>query len=85
MNGSSDDYKVLLRRKVVVYGAKFHIELRQKGDMYYFVDVYENCEHDRGIPYETLCKALDAFESVCGVTLTDEMKEYLNHERISEP
>lgn len=41
------------------------------------MDIYENCEHDRGIPYHTLEDAIRGFEAACGVTVSEEMKCYL--------
>ena len=74
--------KILLRQKVKVYGCIFHVELRENfrqddSSYYQLVDVFENCEHDRGIPYDTLDDAMRGFETACGRVLTEEMKDYL--------
>lgn len=75
------EYKVLLRQKVRVYGDVFHVELRKYRMGYYqLVDVYGNCEHDRGIPYTSLDDAVRGFEGSCGVSVSDGMKEYLSSE-----
>jgi hypothetical protein len=72
------EYSVLLRRKIKVYGDHFHVELREyRPDYFQLVDIYENCEHDRGIPYHTLEDAIRGFEAATGKRLTDELKEYL--------
>lgn len=69
---------VLLRQKIKVYGDHFHVELRKYRPNYFqLVDIYENCEHDRGIPYQTLENAIRGFEAATGKRLTDELKEYL--------
>ena len=70
--------KVLLRKKIKVYGTHFYVELRKyRQDYYQLVDIYENCEHDRGCPYNTLADAIRGFETATGFQLTDELKEYL--------
>lgn len=72
------EYRVLLRKKVQVHGDRFHVELRKyRLDYFLLVNVYDRCEHDRGIPYTTLTAALRSFEDACGVKLTKEMKVYL--------
>lgn len=72
------EYRVLLRRKIKVYGDLFHVELREYRPNYFqLVDIYENCEHDRGIPYQTLKDAIRGFEAACGVSVSDELKKYL--------
>lgn len=79
LSGYKMEYKVLLGHKVKVYGDSFYVELRQyRPDYYQLVDVYSNCEHDRGIPYNNIEEAIRGFESVCGVVLTEEMKNYLS-------
>lgn len=71
-------YSVLLRQKIKVYGDHFHVELRKyRSDYFQLVDIYANCEHDRGIPYQTLEDAIRGFEAACGVTVSDELKKYL--------
>ena len=76
------EYRVLLRQKVKVYGDEFHVELHEfpkwdGGSWFQLVNVYANCEHDRGIPYHTIEEAVGAFESATGRTLTEEVKSYL--------
>lgn len=72
------EYKALLRQKIKVYGDVFHVELRKyRPDYYQLVDLYTNCEHDRGCPYSTLTDAIRGFEAATGKRLTDELKEYL--------
>ena len=75
-------YRVLLIQKVKVYGDEFQVELREfpkwdGGSWFQLVNVYANCEHDRGIPYHTIEEAVRAFESATGRTLTEEVKCYL--------
>lgn len=72
------EYRVLLRHRVKVYGTTFQVELREfRPDYFQLVDVFDRCEHDRGIPYHTLEDAIRGFEAACGVTLSEEMKAYL--------
>lgn len=76
------EYRVLLRQKIQVYGDSFHVELREhpKWDgtsWFHLVDIYEHCEHDRGIPYHTLEDAIRSFEGACGVVASNELKAYL--------
>ena len=72
------EYRVLLRHRVKVYGDTFHVELREfRTDYFQLVDVFDRCEHDRGIPYDTLEDAIRGFEAACGVTVSEEMKCYL--------
>lgn len=74
-------YIVLLRSKVRVYGDNFHVELRKyRPDYLQLVDVFKNCEHDRGCPYNTIDDAIRGFEAATGKRLTDELKEYLKGE-----
>lgn len=75
-------YKTLLKKAVKVYGCFFCVELREhvragRPSYYQLVDVFENCEHDRGIPYDTLPDAIRGFEAATGCKLTEEMKQYL--------
>ena len=73
-------YKVLLREKVKVYGDEFTIELRkfEKHNVFFeLVNVFPTSEDIRGIPYDRLDEAIEAFEGAVGKKLTDEMKEYL--------
>ena len=73
-------YKVLLREKVKVYGDEFTIELRKFENHNVFfelVNVYPTSEDIRGIPYDRLDEAIEAFEGAVGKKLTDEMKGYL--------
>ena len=54
------------------------MELREfRPDYFQLVDVFDRCEHDRGIPYHTLEDAIRGFEAACGVALSEEMKAYL--------
>lgn len=72
------EYIILLRKTVKVYGDRFFVELRKYRSGYFqLVDVYANCEHDRGCPYETTSDAIRGFEAACGVTLTEDLKKYL--------
>lgn len=72
------EYRVLLRHRVKVYGDIFHVELREyRTDYFQLVNVYPGCEHDRGFPYKTLQGAIHGFEIACGVTVSEEMKAYL--------
>ena len=75
-------YRVLLRQKIKVYGDELRVELREypkwNGESWFqLVNVYEHCEHDRGIPYHSLEEAMHAFESATGYKLAEEMKCYL--------
>lgn len=74
--------KTLLKKAVKVYGCFFCVELREyirtdRLSYYQMVDVFDNCEHDRGIPYDTLPDAIRGFEAATGCKLTEEMKQYL--------
>lgn len=76
------EHSVLLRHRVKVYGDSFQVELRKHtnrdgGSWFHLVDIYEHCEHDRGIPYHTLDDAIRGFKAACGVTVSDELKAYL--------
>lgn len=75
------EYRVLLRKKVQVHGDRSHVELREhRPDYFLLVNVYDRCEHDRGIPYTTLADAVHSFEDACGVKLTENMKLYLSEQ-----
>ena len=75
-------YSVLLRQKIKVYGDHFHVELRKYRPGYYqMVNIYANCEHDRGCPYQNLEDAIRGFEASTGMKLTDELKEYLKEKQ----
>lgn len=74
--------KVILRSRIKVYGDWFTVELREYKDVcgntyYQMVDVFENCEHDRGIPIDSLKEAVRCFEDAIGKILSDEYKNYL--------
>lgn len=74
--------KTLLKKAVKVYGCFFCVELREhvragRPSYYQLVDVFDNCEHDRGIPYDALPDAIRGFEAATGCKLTEEMKKYL--------
>ena len=72
------EYKVLLKKRIKAYGEHFHVELREyRPDYFQLVNVFSNCEHDRGTPYRTLEDGIYSFEDACGVSLTEEMKSYL--------
>lgn len=63
--------KVIAKGHTKVYDVDFDVELREittlRGAKYYqMVDVYENCEHDRGIPYDDKKKAIEGFKKVIG-------------------
>ena len=74
------EYRVLLRHRVKVYGTTFQVELREfRSDYFQLVDVFDRCEHDRGIPYHTIEDAIRGFEAACGVTVSEEMKSYLEN------
>ena len=76
------EYRILLKRKVKVYGDHFHVVLMEfpKWDgtsWFQLIDVYDRCEHDRGIPYDTLEDAIRGFEATTGVFVSEELKMYL--------
>lgn len=72
------EYRVLLKHKVKVHGERFQVELRKyRSDYYQLVNVYAQCEHDRGIPYTELSEAVQSFEDACGIRLSEQMKNYL--------
>ena len=76
------EYKTLLKKAVKVYGCFFYVELREhirtgRPSYYQLADIFENCEHDRGIPYDTLSDAIRGFEAATGCKLTEEMKKQL--------
>lgn len=74
------EYRVLLRHRVKVYGDTFHVELREfRTDYFQLVDVFDRCEHDRGIPYDSLADAIRGFEAACGVVVSEELKKYLEN------
>lgn len=64
-------YKVIAKGHTEVYGVEFDVELRKHttidGRIYYLMaDVYENCEHDRGVPYDDKDSAIEGFKKVIG-------------------
>ena len=75
-------YRILLKHRVKVYGDSFRVELREQPkwdgtSWFHLVNIYENCEHDRGIPYHTLEDAIRGFEAACGVVVSEELRAYL--------
>lgn len=76
--------KVIIRKRISVYGVIMDVELRQYDGYYQLYNVYSKeihgfgaCEEERGIPVTNKSTALDMFEDVCGLKLTDEFKNYI--------
>ena len=76
--------KTLLKKKISVYGDRFYVELRRDGKYYKLYNVYpkelygyRTIEEERGIPTESIQEAIESFERICGVKLTEELKQYI--------
>lgn len=76
--------KVIIKKRISVYGVIMDVELRQYDGYYQLYNVYPKeiygfgaCEEERCIPVTDKSTALGMFEDACGVKLTDEFKNYI--------
>ena len=63
--------KIIAKGHIRVYDVDFDVVLKEvttlQGFKYYqMVDVYENCEHERGIPYTDKEDAINGLKKVVG-------------------
>lgn len=75
--------KVIAKGHTKVYDVDFDVELREittlDGRTYYqMVDVYHNCEHDRGIPCYDKEKSIEGFKKVIGKKFEESIIFYGN-------
>lgn len=65
------EHQVTAKGHTEVYGVEFTVELREHTTLdrrkyYLMTDVYGNCEHDRGIPYDNKDEAIEGLKKVIG-------------------